>query len=86
MINLDQFMADREAGTDGPWGRDAGHNPVILRGVSFLAFANYETEEGEANARRIARLPDLEAAFLEAMAIISAMDEFKGGWIAPNDQ
>ena len=90
-INLKQLIADREAGTAGPWWSDCKYradecgvaviaartdcgplpgNPT--RGM--VAWASELLPENgdrcETNARRIARLPDLEAAFLEAVQLL----------------
>ena len=55
--------------TPGPWGND--REPVIVRGLTWVAHANYPTETGEANARLIAAAPEL----LEALE--SAADELE---------
>jgi len=65
-INIEELKRDRDAGTDGPYTPE---NPMLLRHGN-VALANYETDEGSSNARRIARLPDLEAAFLEAVELL----------------
>lgn len=42
--------------TKGPWG---DKTKVVVRGLSFLSHAHYETLEGRANANLIAAAPDL---------------------------
>lgn len=61
MINLDQLKADRAAGTQGPLcGRVA---------------INGSPSETIANGNRIARTPDLEAAFIEAFELLEQVEE-----------
>lgn len=66
------LVADIEAGTPGPW-RQSKRNPttVIVEGGGHVAstFQSFKQEyRDEANARRIARLPELEAAYLALQA------------------
>ena len=78
-IDHDQMKADMDAGTPGPWTAKKaviGYDYGILFDDNLLAetYADirheneYATDESAANARRIARLPDLEAAYLVATA------------------
>lgn len=88
-INLDELIADREAGTDGSWlikatsknmtiqgnmhqiTDAAGFPPAFVPAWDAPEPGEVEgTQEALANARRIARLPDLEAAFLEAVELL----------------
>lgn len=77
-INIKELIADREAGTDGPWRVRAGHRHdpeecdlSICGDIFVLADINGPNySHQEPNARRIARLPDLEAAYIEAISII----------------
>lgn len=81
-INIEQLKRDREAGTDGPWRVEDGQiwdsrsdgEPGIpmFRGVTDYRRwgRDYTNRELAINARRIARLPDLEAAFLEAVELM----------------
>lgn len=64
----EQIRADRATGTPGPWRvgannpsrvYDLASNEVYQRDPSFR-----DSERCEANARRIARLPELEDAYL----------------------
>lgn len=86
-INLDELIADREAGTDGPWRFDGDWHrlPTILSGpcneictVKKRGFPGRSdhTKAESANARRIARLPDLEAAYLEAVELLERWNEY----------
>lgn len=74
MIDLDQLKADREAGTPGEWRseRDTCHFDTlsdIYAGKALIAQTGATPVQAqEADARRIARLPDLEAAYIEAVA------------------
>lgn len=78
-INLDELRADREAGTDGPWHCDDGCD---VRDRNDVMAGIVVTDTPEIDARRIARLPDLEAAFLEAVEVIKRLAECPhSGWI-----
>lgn len=59
--------------TPGPWGDN--RNPIIVRGLTWIASANYPTDIGDANARLIAAAPDL----LEALRGLLAVDAGAGG-------
>ncbi|BBU58552.1 hypothetical protein KU6B_48170 [Mameliella alba] len=76
---IDQIKADRASGTEGPWGygRTGEEQRLILsQGGKGRYVCNvqifqtprhmglWEEDSREANARRIARLPDLEAAYI----------------------
>ena len=71
-IDMAALLADREAGTDDPWevidGNTHGSEiiapaqPSVRRNVAKCGGPNRES-----NARRIARLPELEAAYIEAV-------------------
>jgi hypothetical protein len=74
----DAIRADREAsipGTVGPWVQkgwsitaEAASNPEVgnLGGMICAVCAGFENAyEADANARRIARTPDLESAYLQ---------------------
>ena len=69
-----QMVADREAGTPGPWHFDGPvWNQIIWTDgdnrLCFMAHSNGLNDDRDiANARRIARLPDLEAAYLSLVA------------------
>ena len=69
-----QMVADREAGTPGPWHFDGPvWNQIIWMDgenrLCFMAHSNGLNDDRDiANARRIARLPDIEAAYLTLAA------------------
>lgn len=69
-----QLVADREVGTPGPWHADGPvWNQIVWTDgdnrLCFMAHSNgLDDARDEANARRIARLPDLEAAYLTLAA------------------
>ena len=75
-IDYDALIADRAAGTEGPWmavmcdpeSGEENYDTVLadagLHGVFGLAYINHFFSGHEANARRIARVPALEAAVL----------------------
>ena len=78
MSMIEDIKRDREAGTPGPWrtskvnpsrvfGPDS--QPVMDRDPTFSQEVKFE-----ANARRIARIPDLEAALLAADELARAVD------------
>lgn len=102
-INLKQLIADREAGTGGPWWSDCEYSEdeygvaVIAARTDcgplpgnptrgMVAWASELLPENgnrcETNARRIARLPDLEAAFLEAVQLLEQYAQWIGGYEA----
>jgi len=65
-----QMVADREAGTPGPWVYEytcVGHT-VRQPGAMNRIFGSNNANAPEVDARRIARLPDLEAAYLTLAA------------------
>lgn len=103
-INLTELLADREAGTDGPWNiRAVSKDMKIVGNIHQVTDeAGYPaafipawddpgpgeidgTEEALANARRIASLPDLESAYIEAVEVLrkiaSARSAMDGGSI-----
>lgn len=75
-INMEELLADREAGTPGPWsGRqllEGGVSPepcdygVISLEKGIEVCRNWWIED----TRRIERLPDLEAAYIEAVEFL----------------
>jgi|GEM_PF-5395978 len=88
MMDIEQIKADMAAGTPGPWRRtlsgkskvpsEFGVENVKRRGV--CSTGGYEDgrdgtyEENKANARRIARVPDLEARIIADSAVRAAAD------------
>lgn len=79
-INLKALIADCEAGTDGPWALEA--LPNCRDGVTYTMVSgsdgSYVVDVDDwsfltispATASRIARLPDLEAAYIEAVEML----------------
>ena len=77
LMTPDEIQKDRAAGTPGLWHIgsnnpsrvfDLAGNPVIQRDPSFR-----DAERCEANARRIARVPELEEAYLALTAENAAL-------------
>ncbi len=62
MIDLEQLKADRKAGTEGPWHLQ--HDDEIWSKDDLYVGMVGNTKD----TRRIARLPELEAAYIEAVA------------------
>lgn len=92
-IDIAALVADREAGTKGPWVAESGHvqqngQPYwqVTDGSDAIMQNQFCWCQGdhEANARRIARVPDMEAALIaqdaelkryrEALNAIDALD------------
>lgn len=77
MIDMEHLKADRAAGTEGPWLCD--DYGVDFDGARFGEVAYVLSKDADAfdatsaNARRIARLPDLEAAFIEAVEVLGGV-------------
>lgn len=80
----EDIRKDREQGTDGPWEvgvRDTGTDERYVRGNHFEICKCLHhcvggiEKEMEANARRIARLPELEEAYLAQAAEIERLRE-----------
>ena len=76
-----QMVADREAGTPGPWRFDGPvWNQIVWTDgdnrLCFMAHSNGLNDDRDiANASRITRLPDLEAAYLTLAAENAALRE-----------
>lgn len=100
MIDLEQLKADREAGTDGPWQVSGARHKGDLRlgpdarlhmvgpdndAVSAVFFS-MKTGLGWHDARRIARLPDLEAAYIEVIAKLDKAVEAFSEAMEENEQ
>ncbi len=84
MIIFDQIKADREAGTQGDFSATkmvrVGHwvESYVSRGSETIAALSTTTplgEQMEADARRIARVPQLEAAILALEAVLGELDK-----------
>jgi hypothetical protein len=91
-LDLDQIRADREAGTPGEWavyGDEpwllAIHTDDVTR-ICFMAHSNGLNDARDyANARRIARVPDLEAAYLASVARIAELEAANRGLVRLNE-
>ena len=70
MTMIDDIRRDKEAGTPGPWKVDADSDvvtgPLGYMVADLLVLDNNPTDADIANARRIARVPDMEDALLAA--------------------
>ena len=87
MIDLDEMKRDMEAGTPGPWflegnwdhksgnrlGGWVSNNPPAGSPVFALEASVGTPNEIAANARRIARVPDMEATIIAQAATIEAL-------------
>ena len=71
MIDMKALLADREAGTPGPWEYDADTDSVLTADGYEVCWDATET-----NARRIARVPDLEQALIDARAALIAVKDY----------
>ena len=73
-MNIEQLRKDMEAGTQGDWDIHNGMSsrPLEVAGAYFAHFSNYSDAPPHraANARRIARVPQLERIALAAAALI----------------
>ena len=76
MIDLDEMKRDMESGTPGRFSREPRwpEIPVPVAGFCLSHFSkNTGGNEAEANARRFARVPDMEATILAQAATIKAL-------------
>ena len=102
MIDLNQLKSDREAGTDGPWSSDNpmdheiwivedGKQAYDWRVIAGLPWPENRSDitrkQQSHNARRIARRPELEAAYIEvgaklakAVEALQKIDNIAGAW------
>lgn len=76
-IDIEQIRADREVGTRGPWRVRLDGQKTTIDGDEWWGFAKVHTVvdgapnlEGYANANRIARVPELEDALIEAVKLL----------------
>lgn len=80
-IDIAALVADREAGTKGPWDLDGPvWNQIIWTDaenrICFMAHSNGLNDARDlANARRIARVPDMEAALIAQDAEIERLTD-----------
>lgn len=83
MTLIDKIKADMEAGTKGPWrfGRrynsivsddNTGHDDSQSVGL-YCGHLVCESVRKESNARRIARVPEMEAALLAAEDAVNGL-------------
>lgn len=78
-IDIAALVADREAGTKGPWNLDGPvWNQIIWTDaenrICFMAHSDGLNDARDlANARRIARVPDLETALIEQAETIKRL-------------
>ena len=85
--DIEQMERDREAGTEGPWwlGSDPSHYGTVsdvyggfqggasLPPLAISVGGDAGLQELEANARRIARVPDLEAEVLRLRGALESI-------------
>ena len=80
MTDIAIIKADREAGTPGPWEADGPvWNKIIWEDgenrVCFMAHSNGRNDgRDEANARRIARVPEMEDTIIAQADQIAALE------------
>ena len=83
-IDIAALVADREAGTKGPWFAESGHvqqNGQLYWQVTDGSDAIVQNQfcwcqgNHDANARRIASVPDLEDALIEQAETIKRLTE-----------
>lgn len=74
-IDIEQIKADRKAGTKGKWGRgwDDGQIVVITQGGFEGDDVVSDPMILQADQDRIARVPDMEDALIEAKAAFDAI-------------
>lgn len=81
-INLDELRADILAGTRGPWIWKGGSAFSVQQGNGPYVARIYMwdvTAKAEADARRIARLPELEQAYLDAIGRAESAESTRDG-------
>lgn len=83
-INMQELLEDREKGTVGPWRAGC----FVVEGGNGWTVADVVSLDGF-DQRRIARLPDLEEAYIEAVdtlkkiaeeASVSVDENYPGSW------
>ena len=81
MSMIDDIKRDREAGTQGPWFvrtlENFGWNIVQYIGGDKHNISRVGKTNSETDARRIARVPDMEAALLAADELARALAEIE---------
>ena len=71
-IDIEKLKEDRESGAEGPWGVKYNNIHALGRCIARMDWAIHDSVD-DANARRISRLPELEAAYIEAVECIISM-------------
>ncbi|SLN74894.1 hypothetical protein ROJ8625_04122 [Roseivivax jejudonensis] len=79
MSLIDDIRKDREAGTPGPWSAFTDDNKphtniVSPTPVTQCVFSLNGRHKRETDIRRIARVPDMEAALLAAEGLASCVE------------
>lgn len=96
MNMIEQIKADREAGTNGPWDEDliktawrGGQQSLINASPSLAPYVALAISDGivDVDARRIARVPDMETALIAAdeLANVYALYESRANADSPDD-
>jgi hypothetical protein len=93
-LDIDQIKRDREAGTDGSWvvNSDPFHFDTASDVVSECGTldarigGNCKWQKQEANARRIARVPDLEEAVIAQREEVLLLREVLKAWVDQYDE
>ncbi len=74
-MNIADIIADREAGTPGPWAH--GKNIIFQNGetgpLRWIFETQWDDAQGKADIRRVLRLPDMEAALIALTAEIERL-------------
>lgn len=78
---IDAMKRDREAGTPGPWSYDEVEGEIfhddsdVMPWVACVNASETGDSQFTADTRRIARVPDMEAAVLAAVELINAVEQ-----------
>lgn len=86
-IEPTQLAADMAKGTQGSWvsGDEYNLNSVYSVMDGFIAMSVGDSEKAEANARRIARLPELESAYLAITTRVAELEAMLTALVELND-
>lgn len=81
---IEDIKRDRREGSDGPWRKTPDSGEISSKDGAYVARAiGVVSREGGANARRIARVPEMESALMasEGLAVFAALVDasFGGG-------
>jgi hypothetical protein len=96
MSLIDDIKRDRDAGTPGPWIQNLGMltkydgdttKPIEVAGLGMAHFSAGSLSfcHQIANSRRIARVPDMEAALLAAENLANAVSVLSGAACLDDD-